>query len=221
MSDSGRADSLFHGLRQTPTGGRKKRAFDIVLASTAMVLLSPLMLAVAASIKLTMGGPVFFSQRRVGYQGRSFLCYKFRTMVSTAEEALTQHLERNPAAAEEWKQSRKLRIDPRVTTLGYVLRKTSLDELPQLYNVLVGDMSCVGPRPIVEDETRYYGHALQYYIRTRPGITGVWQVSGRSNVGYEARVTLDTSYVQLWSFTTDLKIISKTFVAVTKLDESA
>ncbi len=160
------------GLSSRPIGGLTKRALDIAVASVALMLLAPLLLLVALLIRLTMGSPVIFSHARLGYDGRSFACMKFRTMVNDADAALQDHLVHNSAAREEWKIDRKLRSDPRVTPLGSILRRSSIDELPQLFNVLMGQMSCVGPRPIVEAEIDRYGAYWVEYIRALPETHG-------------------------------------------------
>lgn len=194
---------------------------DIVVASLGLVLLSPLMVTVAVLIRLTMGGPVLFGHRRIGHDGRVFRCYKFRTMIVDAHEALRQYLASNPQAEKEWRETHKLRDDPRITLLGRFLRKASIDELPQLINVLRGDMSCVGPRPIVADELARYGENALDYLQTRPGLTGAWQVSGRSSLSYADRVALDAEYVQHWSISKDLLILAKTIPAVMHFDEAS
>ena len=157
------------------------------------------MLLVAAAIWLFTGGPVVFAHKRIGYRGRAFVCYKFRTMAGNAQELLEKHLAENPEAAREWQATRKLSNDPRTTALGRFLRKSSLDELPQLLNVLNGDMSLVGPRPIVPDELTHYGRSARAYLCARPGITGMWQTNGRSSVSYRARVACDRFYARHWS----------------------
>jgi exopolysaccharide production protein ExoY len=204
-----------------PIGGHAKRAFDIVVAALALLLLSPLLLTLAAAIKLLSGGDALYRHRRVGFGGRSFYCLKFRTMVTNGEEVLQRHFKNNPAAAEEWRRTRKLADDPRVTHLGYFLRKTSLDELPQLFNILRGDMSCVGPRPIVVDELQYYGDHARDYFKARPGLTGLWQVSGRSLTSYQSRVNYDVQYLQKWSLSKDLLIIARTIPAMLNTEQAA
>jgi exopolysaccharide production protein ExoY len=204
-----------------PLGGLAKRAIDVVLAGLLLLLSAPIMLLVAASIRLLMGGPVVFGHNRVGHRGRHFVCYKFRTMASNAEELLQRHLAANPDAAREWRATHKLASDPRVTALGHILRKSSLDELPQLFNVLRGDMSLIGPRPIVPDEVARYGrHAAAYFI-ARPGITGVWQTNGRSSVSYSTRVACDRYYMRHWSLRLDLELLLKTVPAVLKFDQTS
>ena len=195
-------------------GGYRKRAFDIAAAICAILLLLPLFLLIAAALKCADSGPVLFRHRRIGRNGRSFNCLKFRTMAVDAEPLLLRHLALNPEAAREWAADHKLRHDPRVTPLGQGLRKTSLDELPQVFNILKGDMSFVGPRPIVSAEVPKYGDAMHQYYRARPGLTGPWQVSGRNDVDYAGRVRFDREYVESWSFRRDLAIIVKTFYVV-------
>lgn len=196
------------------TGGLFKRGFDIAGALAGIVLLSPLLLMLAALVKLSDGGSIFYGHRRIGRNGAAFRCWKFRTMVENGEEVLAAYLAANPAEREEWSASRKLQNDPRVTRVGIVLRKLSLDELPQVLNILRGEMSFVGPRPVVKDELELYGTAAPYYLSTRPGLTGLWQVSGRNDVSYGARVAFDRHYVENWSFVSDLKILIRTVPAV-------
>ena len=186
-----------------------KRVFDLVLAIVLTLVLSPILLAF--SILITRdGGPVVFSHSRIGRGGEKFECFKFRSMVKDSDRKLEQYLEENEEARLEWQETHKLRMDPRITRLGNILRKSSLDELAQLYNILKGDMSFVGPRPIVEDEIEKYGFAFSQYCNVRPGITGLWQVSGRNNTTYEERVELDKWYVENQSLWLDLFILGKT-----------
>lgn len=196
------------------TGGLFKRGFDIAGALAGIVLLSPLLLMLAALVKFSDGGRIFYGHRRIGRNGAVFRCWKFRTMVENGDEVLMAYLAANPAEREEWSASRKLQNDPRVTRVGVVLRKLSLDELPQVLNILRGEMSFVGPRPVVKDELELYGTAAPYYLSTRPGLTGLWQVSGRNDVSYGARVAFDRHYVENWSFVSDLKILVRTVPAV-------
>jgi Undecaprenyl-phosphate galactose phosphotransferase WbaP len=196
-----------------PARRYSKRLFDIAIASLLLALLSPLLLAVTALI-IRDGGRILFGHRRIGAQGRTFKCWKFRSMVPNAEAVLKQLLEQNEEARAEWKRDFKLRDDPRITPIGRFLRSTSLDELPQLINVLAGDMSLVGPRPIVADEVVRYGAAFHDYARCRPGITGIWQVSGRNDTGYTQRVQLDQHYARNWSFAADLVVLLRTPIAV-------
>ena len=197
-------------------GGFWKRVFDIVGAFSLIVFLFPLMLMIVAAIKLTDPGPIFFGHRRIGFGGRHFFCLKFRSMPTNAAELLQAHLRANPDASEEWRATQKLRNDPRVTPLGRILRETSLDELPQLFNVLRGEMSLVGPRPIVDEEAIRYAHRFSAYKKTRPGLTGLWQVSGRSDASYTARVKFDSLYVRSWSFLLDVGILLRTVGVVLK-----
>ena len=197
---------------------RLKRLLDIVIASSALVLIAPLMVAVALAIRLTMGGPVIYAHPRVGRGGKQFSCFKFRSMVKDSSSALEQHLAENPESAREWQQCRKLAKDPRITPLGQFLRRSSIDELPQLFNVLRGEMSCVGPRPVVSEELHYYGEYVRDYLSARPGVTGIWQTCGRNNISYANRVKLDALYVRRWSMMLDLAILLKTARAVMKLD---
>jgi len=199
---------------QPPIGGAFKRGFDIVGAAAGILLLSPLFLMLALLVKFSDGGRVFYGHSRIGRNGRVFQCLKFRTMVENGDQVLAAHFARNPQSREEWLATRKLQDDPRVTRVGAVLRKLSLDELPQMFNILRGDMSIVGPRPVVKDELEFYGPAADYYLKSRPGLTGLWQVSGRNDVSYHARVAFDRYYVENWSFIFDLKIIVKTVPAV-------
>jgi lipopolysaccharide/colanic/teichoic acid biosynthesis glycosyltransferase/cellulose synthase/poly-beta-1,6-N-acetylglucosamine synthase-like glycosyltransferase len=188
---------------------RIKRAMDLLGALSLLVLCLPLMLFIAALVRMD-GSPAIFSHSRIGVGNKRFACLKFRTMHVDAERMLAEHLASDPAARLEWQTTFKLRHDPRITTIGRLLRKTSLDELPQLINVLRGEMSLVGPRPIVDAEIGYYSDFLVFYLQCRPGITGLWQVSGRSDIGYEQRVHLDRTYVENWSVRTDLAILLRT-----------
>jgi exopolysaccharide production protein ExoY len=202
------------GPRSRPVGGLRKRVFDVVFASVVLIVLAPIIAVVAAWIRIANGGPVFFSHCRVGFDGKLFGCLKFRTMVLNGEQLLQAHLASDPQAASEWSQFRKLRRDPRVTVVGEFLRKSSLDELPQLVNVIRGEMSCVGPRPVMVDELERYGLNLPDYLRARPGLTGLWQVGGRSDVDYENRVRLDVEYVREWCLRKDFNILIRTIPAI-------
>ncbi|MBS3648590.1 sugar transferase [Pseudaminobacter sp. 19-2017] len=197
-----------------PIGGVFKRGFDIIGASAGILLLSPLLLMLAMLVKFSDGGRVLYGHRRIGRNGQVFQCLKFRTMVENGDEVLSAYFAKNPQSREEWLATRKLQNDPRVTRIGAVLRKLSLDELPQLFNILRGDMSIVGPRPVVKDELELYGAAADCYLKSRPGLTGLWQISGRNDVSYCTRVAFDRHYVENWSFLFDLKIIVKTVPAV-------
>jgi exopolysaccharide production protein ExoY len=203
------------------TGGRAKRAIDLVIAAAALLVMAPLLALVALGVRLLLGGPILYTQRRIGLGGRSFPCYKFRTMVLDADAVLRRHLEDDPEAAREWQATQKLKNDPRVTPFGHLLRKSSIDELPQLFNVLRGDMSCIGPRPVLASELeRYSAHASEYQS-ARPGLTGLWQVSGRNRLSYSDRVALDRFYVRRWSLGLDLMILLRTIPAVMRLDETS
>ena len=194
-----------------------KRIFDIVATVCGGILILPIFAIIAVLIYLDSPGPIIFGHKRVGQGGKEFPCYKFRSMVPNAQEALEVYLKENPEAREEWERDFKLKDDPRVTRIGKFLRKTSLDELPQLWNVLVGDMSLVGPRPIVRDEIVKYGDYINDFYLVPPGITGVWQVSGRSDATYEERVLMDSWYVHNWSVWIDIVYLLKTVLAVVKL----
>ena len=204
-------ESVLPGLGHVPL---TKRVFDKVSALAGLVFFAPFLLLTALVIAVTEGAPVIFAHERVGRGGRLFRCYKFRTMSRNSEAILATLIANDPAAREEWDSNRKLRVDPRVTRLGAILRKTSLDELPQLWNVLKGDMSIVGPRPIVTEECHHYGEHIRDYLAVLPGITGAWQAHGRSNTTYDERVALDVEYVRNWSFGTDIVIILRTIKVV-------
>lgn len=191
-----------------------KQVFDRLIAAASLLALSPLLIMLAVFIRVKDPGPVLFAHRRIGKGGKAFYCLKFRTMTVNADPILARHLAEHPEAAQEWRETQKLRNDPRVTPLGAMLRRTSLDELPQLINILKGEMSLVGPRPIVMDEVSHYGSAIRDYMAVRPGLTGLWQVSGRSDVGYRERVMLDQQYVRQRNFWVDLGIILRTVSVV-------
>jgi Undecaprenyl-phosphate galactose phosphotransferase WbaP len=187
-----------------------KRMLDLGLIAICACLMLPLCLVIALAIMLdSPGAPVYF-QERVGRSGTRFRVCKFRTMVQNADALLQEALCRDGELCREWEQEQKLKKDPRVTRVGAILRKTSLDELPQLWNVLKGDMSFVGPRPIVEDEIEKYGPVFEEYLRVRPGLTGLWQISGRNDTSYEDRVRLDHYYIINWSVWFDNWILAKT-----------
>lgn len=193
-----------------------KRIFDIVMVLIMLVLISPLMLTIAIMIKKTTKSKVFFMHRRIGKNGEPFKCMKFQTMYPNSKEILQELLSSDPAIKREWEISFKLKNDPRVTPIGKFLRATSLDELPQLFNVLIGNMSLVGPRPIILEEVERYQDSYYYYQLVLPGITGLWQVSGRSDVDYVNRVRLDEWYVKNWSIWYDIVILLKTIAVVIK-----
>jgi undecaprenyl-phosphate galactose phosphotransferase len=190
-----------------------KRGIDVLGASVAILLFAPLMLIIAALVAAE-GGAVIFAHERLGRSGRPFRCFKFRTMAPNAEARLRELLKADPIARRQWERDHKLTPDPRVTPLGQILRETSLDELPQFFNVLVGDMSLVGPRPITEQEVTKYGRFFADYANCRPGITGIWQVSGRNDVAYSKRVALDAFYARRQSVLFDLGIMFRTFGVV-------
>ncbi len=186
-----------------------KSVFDQCTALVILVLTSPLLLIIAVMVSLD-GGPFIFGHRRVGRNGREFRCLKFRTMLTDGDVVLARTLADDPVAAAEWAANHKLRNDPRVTRIGRFLRVTSLDELPQLLNVVRGEMSLVGPRPIVRAEIARYGRDFNYYVRVKPGLTGLWQVSGRSDTSYRQRIDYDVEYVKTWSLWRDVLILVKT-----------
>jgi exopolysaccharide production protein ExoY len=190
------------------------RALDIVVALAALIFFAPLLVVISIAVYAADPGPIFFSQKRIGRNGRAFDCIKFRSMVVDAERRLSDLLSNDSRALQEWRKDHKLRNDPRVTSLGLFLRRSSLDELPQLFNVLRGDMSIVGPRPIVQKEIRRYGYGFKHYCAVRPGITGLWQVSGRNNLSYRRRVALDRLYVRSRSLNRDVQIMALTLPAV-------
>jgi Undecaprenyl-phosphate galactose phosphotransferase WbaP len=194
------------------------RILDITLILFAAPYIILAFLILAILIKLDSPGPVFYRQMRIGRFGRKFPVYKFRTMVQNADQVLQDYLDKSPELKAEWLATHKLKQDPRVTRLGGLLRKLSLDELPQLWNIIIGDMSLVGPRPIVDAEVEKYGKCFDLYIQVRPGLTGLWQVSGRNNTTYEYRVELDEYYVRNRSLKLDLQILLKTALVVLKKD---
>lgn len=197
-------------LKTLPKGGLTKRVMDVALASSMLLAFLPLMVFISLLIATRDGGKVYFGHERIGFGGRRFRCLKFRSMVADSDAVLARHLAENPTARREWEDSHKLRHDPRVTPLGRFLRETSLDELPQLINVIRGEMSLVGPRPIVSSEVPRYASNINAYYSVRPGVTGLWQVSGRSDLGYARRVSLDSQYVSEWSIWGDVRILMKT-----------
>jgi exopolysaccharide production protein ExoY len=193
-----------------PIGGTVKRLFDVIFASLAIVTLLPLLVGCCLIVVAGSRGPILFRHTRIGYNGREFGCLKFRTMVIDAEQKLERYLAQNPDARHEWEANHKLRDDPRVTSFGRIMRRSSLDELPQLINVLRGEMSLVGPRPIVADEIAKYKRFFRLYTRARPGLTGLWQVSGRNMTTYTERVAYDVLYLRNWSILRDIRILFAT-----------
>lgn len=195
-----------------------KRWIDILLVLLSTPILFPIVLIVAALVVLSSPGPVFYSHRRLRRNGSFFSMWKFRTMCVNSAEVLEEYLEKHPEARAEWSKTHKLRHDPRITRIGYILRRYSIDEIPQVWNVLNGTMSLVGPRPIVAAEVEKYGEYFSFYCRVNPGLTGLWQVSGRSTLTYDARVLLDRDYVEAWSLLADAKILLRTFASVANQD---
>lgn len=194
-----------------------KRLFDIIGAVAIITVLSPLLLYISRKVKKD-GGPAIYGHERIGKNGQVFKCLKFRSMVINSKEVLEDLLANDEAAKNEWNATFKLKNDPRITKIGGFLRRTSLDELPQLFNVLRGEMSLVGPRPIIKAELERYNDEVDYYLLSKPGMTGLWQVSGRSDVDYETRVYLDAWYVKNWSMWNDIAILFKTISVVLKKD---
>jgi lipopolysaccharide/colanic/teichoic acid biosynthesis glycosyltransferase len=191
-----------------------KPVFDRAVAIAILPLVFLMGSAIAVLIKISSPGPVFFRHRRVGKGGRPFMLWKFRTMTHSPNESFHSYLTADPEMHKEWSRHHKLRRDPRVTSIGRFLRKTNLDELPQLLNVIVGEMSLVGPRPVVEEELKRYGAGISLYAAAKPGMTGLWQVSGRSSLPYQRRVALDIEYVTTWSLIGDVKLMMSTFGAI-------
>jgi lipopolysaccharide/colanic/teichoic acid biosynthesis glycosyltransferase len=209
---------LIRKVRVANGGG--KRALDVIVASFALLFFAPAFALIALLIKASDNGPIFYSHRRIGRHAERFMCLKFRTMAVDAEERLAHILLTDPAAAAEWRETQKLRCDPRVTKIGAFLRRTSLDELPQFWNVLRGEMSVVGPRPITRAELNRYGRDRRYYLLVKPGITGLWQVSGRSSTTYDTRVRFDRQYLEEWSWLGELWIMLMTLPAILKTNDA-
>lgn len=206
-------------VRQNLLDPRKlvvKRCIDLILSIIIGIVTLPLICFIAIWIRLESPGPIFFRQLRIGREGKPIWIVKFRTMVQNAEQVLQKTLDENEELRNEWKADQKLRYDPRITKVGKLLRQTSLDELPQIWNVLLGNMSLVGPRPIVEEEVARYGDAYALYIKVRPGITGLWQVSGRNDLTYNQRVQTDWYYISNWSVWLDIVILARTIPVVVK-----
>ena len=207
--------SAVHGLRTNSVYYRLgKRLLDLAAVCVLLPYLLPLFAIVALIVKISSPGPILYRQRRIGRFGREFTLWKFRSMHCNSDQILCQYLAANPEAAKEWRQTHKLRVDPRVTRLGSFLRRTSLDELPQFLNVFLGSMSLVGPRPIVFAEKAQYHDSYFFYASAKPGLTGLWQVSGRSNLSYCQRVSLDVEYIRGWNLALDLQILWRTAGAV-------
>jgi lipopolysaccharide/colanic/teichoic acid biosynthesis glycosyltransferase len=195
-----------------------KRLFDICLALPMVLLATPVIAGLAVLVVLTSGWPPFYSSTRVGQSGRQFRIWKLRTMVKGADEQLLSLRFENPQIEEEFSKFFKLSSDPRITPIGRVLRRTSLDELPQLWSVLRGDMSLIGPRPLVSEELAYYGDSLDEFLTMKPGVGGLWQVSGRNLIGYPERARLELQYREKIGFATDLTLLVRTLLAAFKLD---
>jgi exopolysaccharide production protein ExoY len=216
-----RSDLQLASVRsQHPIGLTSKRVIDLILAVSGIVLLAPLLIICFVATVATSPGPALFRHRRVGFKGKYFDCLKFRTMVTDAPERLRELLDSDPVAATEWAADRKLRYDPRVTAIGAILRKSSLDELPQLFNVLKGEMSIVGPRPVTDEELVRYSDSINAYLACRPGITGLWQVSGRSTTTYNKRVACDAFYARNWSIALDTRILIVTIPSLLLRDSA-
>ncbi len=197
---------------------RSKRMIDISLILLSLPVTLPILGVLSLIVLLSTPGPVFYSHRRIGRNGAFFSMWKFRTMCENSAEVLEEYLARHPQARTEWSRTHKLRYDPRVTRIGRFLRRYSLDELPQLWNVMMGKMTLVGPRPIVAAEVEKYGDGFRFYRRVKPGLTGLWQVSGRSQLTYPQRVQLDCDYVERWSMRRDFVILLRTFLSVVNQD---
>lgn len=191
-----------------------KRCIDLGILLLSSPLILPLVVLIAILVKCTSKGKIFYGHKRIGKNGKEITAWKFRSMVMDADKRLKELLENNPDMKREWDEHQKLEHDPRITSIGKFLRKTSLDELPQLFNILLGEMSFVGPRPVTEPEREKYGDTFKYIFSVTPGLSGMWQISGRSSTGYDDRIFLDTFYIQNWSIWLDIWIILQTFIVV-------
>jgi Undecaprenyl-phosphate galactose phosphotransferase WbaP len=211
---SARQSAQQREVQLTRVGAGVKRGLDFALATTLLLLFAPVLAILALGVRLTSKGPVFFAQDRIGQSGRTFRFFKFRSMVQNSEEIFSSFLDSDPEARSQWQTYQKLERDPRITWFGQFIRKTSLDELPQIWNVLKGDMSIVGPRPCMPSQKSLYGQHWPYYCAVKPGITGLWQVSGRNWLTYEQRVQLDVAYVKRWCLSADLRILLRTVQVV-------
>lgn len=215
MDNSSNLEIPFQSSSFTKKKELSKRAFDIFFSLSILIFLSPLLIIISLLIFLTSRGSIFYAQKRVTMHGKIFKCLKFRTMYKNADRSLKDLLENNPEMKKEWNSLWKLKNDPRVTFIGKFLRRTSLDELPQFFNVLKGDLSVVGPRPVTSAEiTLYFGEKASKILSIRPGITGLWQVSGRNNVSFETRINMEESYVDKHGFFSDLYLICKTIPVI-------
>lgn len=207
------ASEQIHSPLHNPLWSAFKSGIDIIGAISALILTSPLFLFIAYKIRQD-GGSAFYSHERIGKNGKPFKCIKFRSMIMNSQEVLDELLANDEEARTEWERDFKLKNDPRITPVGRFIRKTSLDELPQLFNVLKGEMSLVGPRPVIDEERKYYGDHWDEFLSVKPGMTGLWQVSGRNDTTYDERVRLDVEYIRGWSLWMDIKIAYKTIFII-------
>ncbi len=215
MKEHDTLDTFFSKLDYKIKHRAIKRIFDIVFSLSILVLFLPVFAIIALIVAVTSKGPVVYAHSRIGRGGKKFGCYKFRSMYFDADKRLHELLKNNPELKNEWEKNFKLKNDPRITPIGSFLRKTSLDEFPQFWNVLKGDLSVVGPRPVIQDEiVKYYGDKAAFVLSIRPGLTGLWQVSGRSNTSYDVRVSLDEEYINKQSLALDIKLVLKTIPAM-------
>jgi Undecaprenyl-phosphate galactose phosphotransferase WbaP len=201
-----------------PSSRVLKRLVDLVIAAVLLVPVALLLAVAGFLIKLEDGGPVFYSNERLGLGGKKFKALKLRSMVADGDRVFRQYLAANPEEASHWHNNQKLRLDPRLTRIGRIIRKTSIDELPQIWNVLIGEMSVVGPRPVLESQVGMYGPTFELYKQVRPGMTGLWQVSGRNHLSFAERVRLDKYVIQNWSVWMDLYILARTARVVLSAD---
>lgn len=215
MKEHDTLDTFFSKLDYKIKHRAIKRIFDIVFSLSILVLFLPVFVVIGLIVALSSKGPIVYAHSRIGRGGKKFGCYKFRSMYFDADKRLQELLKNNPDLKNEWEKNFKLKNDPRITPIGSFLRKTSLDEFPQFWNVLKGDLSVVGPRPVIQDEiVKYYGDKAAKVLSIRPGLTGLWQVSGRSNTSYDVRVLLDEEYINKQSLALDIKLVLKTIPAM-------
>ena len=215
MKEHDTLDAFFLNLDYKIKHRAIKRIFDILFSLSILVLFFPVFAIIALIVAVTSKGPIVYAHNRIGRGGKKFGCYKFRSMYFDADKRLQELLKNNPDLKKEWENNFKLKNDPRITPIGSFLRKTSLDEFPQFWNVLKGDLSVVGPRPVIQDEiVKYYGDKAAKVLSIRPGLTGLWQVSGRSNTSYDVRVLLDEEYINKQSLALDIKLVLKTIPAM-------
>jgi Undecaprenyl-phosphate galactose phosphotransferase WbaP len=198
----------------TPALQAYKRILDLLLILACLPVLAVLLLVIMVLVRLDSAGPVFYTQKRIGFSGRAIRMWKFRSMTTDADDLLKAYLEQDRSLRDEWEENFKLKNDARITRFGGLLRRTSLDELPQIWNVLKGEMSLIGPRPIVDEEVRLYGAEFEIYKQVRPGMTGMWQISGRNDLPYSERVRLDVWYVRNWSIWLDGRILLQTVLVI-------